>query len=234
MRRHIVEIARLGTASAEVSPAARAGTGNIAARASRRPVHHRPGCSSFRREPENAGGRGTGPAGRGLTLVPIASRAYAIGIHPRMRFAFTVCKPLTGGADSKETSGLQRVCKWHSLAPQPRGPSRGLKCPSGHAKARKRAPAGTCVGCEDPDSEWSRKGARAQCTDASRIRRCRKGLEPSRRLSETTEPRCRPGHRGNKLASRVQSTGRILHTWRTGILVVPSAHRRPCTWSAPQ
>lgn len=33
-------------------------------------------------------------------------------------------------------------------------------------------------------------GTRAHSTDASRNRRCRKGLEPSRRMSETTGPRC--------------------------------------------
>ncbi len=94
--------------------------------------------------------RKAGVAGGDLTRGLIPSCPCAIRTHPRMQIAFAVCKPLTCGADSKETSGLQRVCKWHSLAPQPPGPSRGLKCLSGHAKARKRAPAGTCVGCEQP------------------------------------------------------------------------------------
>ena len=114
-----------------------------------------------RRLPSSRRGAGGKPTGQGsprphesgtkrrnLTPMVIASRLSSIRTHPRMQIAFTVCKPLTGSADSKETSGLQRVCKWHSLAPQPLGPSRGLKCLSGHAKARKRAPAGTCVRCD--------------------------------------------------------------------------------------
>ena len=34
----------------------------------------------------------------------------------------------------------------------------------GTQKARMRVLAVCCVGCEDPDSEWSRKGARARHT----------------------------------------------------------------------
>ena len=178
-----------GPGTAAVRAGGRAGTGRTSPRR-RAAAASSPATGSVsdgrfgRRECRRS--RGTGPADGGLTPLPIASRAYAIGIHQRMRFAFTVCKPRTGSADSKETSGLQRVCKWHSLALQPRGPARGLKCPSGHTKARKRAPAGTCVRCVDPDSEWSPKGARAHHTIAGRNRRCRKGLELLRRLSETT------------------------------------------------
>ena len=53
-----------------------------------------------------------------------------------------------------------------------------------------RALAVRCVGCVEPDSEWSPTGTCAHSTDASRNHRRRKGLEPLRRLSGTTGPRC--------------------------------------------
>ena len=45
-----------------------------------------------------------------------------------------------------------------------------------------------CVGCERKNSEWSPVGTFALHTVMGREGRCRKGLEPKRRLSETTRP----------------------------------------------
>ena len=47
----------------------------------------------------------------------------------------------------------------------------------------------TCVGCEGRSSHWSPTGVRAVHTASGPGGRRRKGLEPSRRLSETTDPR---------------------------------------------
>ena len=46
-----------------------------------------------------------------------------------------------------------------------------------------------CVGCEGRSSHWSPTGVRAVHTASGPGGRCRKGLEPSRHLSETTGPR---------------------------------------------
>ena len=112
----------------------------------------------------------------GVRMYAPSIQAYAPSIHANKKKAKAVCWD---------------VCSEHTLVPiqvwrrmVPKVPERAR-----HARER-RAPAETCVGCVDPDSEWSPKGTRAHHTDASRNRRCRKGLEPSRRLSETTGPRC--------------------------------------------
>ena len=52
-----------------------------------------------------------------------------------------------------------------------------------------------CVGCEEKDSAWSQMGACALHTVIGRNSRRRKGLEPSRRLSETTGPQSPSGYR---------------------------------------
>jgi len=108
--------------------------------------------------------------------------------HPRMPSAYIVCKPLTGSADTKETLGLQRVCKWHSLAPQPPGPTRGLKCPSGHSRVRMRTRHFWCVGCDKPPSVGSGSDLVRSTPSPAICGRCRQGSEPSRRLSDTTLP----------------------------------------------
>ena len=58
----------------------------------------------------------------------------------------------------------------------------------GTQKARMRALAGTCVGCAQPVSAGSGIDPCALHTVVGRNRPCRKGLEPSRRVSETTGP----------------------------------------------
>ena len=45
-----------------------------------------------------------------------------------------------------------------------------------------------CVGCDGKDSAWSQMGSCALHTVIGQNSRCRKELEPSRRLSETTGP----------------------------------------------
>ena len=107
-----------------------------------------------------------------------------------------------------------------------------------------RALAVCCVGCVDPDSEWSPMGTRAHSTDASRNRRCRKGLEPLRHLSKTTGPRslrvfrvavpctevtkpC-PGHNRSEGSCTHGAPGSV------PIDTVPVAHPCPRTWPAAQ
>ena len=68
-------------------------------------------------------------------------------------------------------------------ARQEMAPQGAQSARQGTQKARKRAPAVGCVGCVEPDSEWSLVGTCAHYTDASRNRRSRKGSEPERRLS---------------------------------------------------
>ena len=60
-----------------------------------------------------------------------------------------------------------------------------------HRSLLSRAPAaaGGGVGCDEKNSAWSRRGDCTQHTVIGRNSRRRNGLEPSRRLSETTEPR---------------------------------------------
>ena len=58
----------------------------------------------------------------------------------------------------------------------------------GTQKARMRAPAVCCVGCDQPASAGSGIDPRALHTIASRNRCCRKGLEPVRRLRTAAGP----------------------------------------------
>lgn len=125
---------------------------------------------------------------RDLTPISIAVGSYAIRTHARMLASIRRTLWSIQAAKSQCTQGLGCML-WsiHSSLQQP-GVQRRLKCPSGHARARMRALAVRCVGCVDPDSEWSPKGACALSTIGGGNRRCCKGLEPSRRLSETTGP----------------------------------------------
>ena len=82
----------------------------------------------------------------------------------------------TSRAQSKCCQRSGTYAPAHTISKQQPGAVRRLKCPSGHAVARMRAGRRRRVGCVDPDSEWSPMGTRAHHTDASRNRRCRKGL----------------------------------------------------------
>jgi len=65
-----------------------------------------------------------------------------------------------------------------------------------------------CVGCVDPDSEWSRKGAQVQHTVVDLNPRHRNGLEPSGRLSKTIRPRHLGAFRVAVTASEVHGATR--------------------------
>ena len=105
-------------------------------------------------------------------------------------------------------------------------------------------PASGCVGCDAKDSEWSRRGDCALHTVTGLGGRRRKGLEPSRRLSETTGPRSSGAFRVVVLSAEVTkcgarckrpaafSTHRAPH--RCAGRFVTAAHRNRCTCSADQ
>ena len=81
------------------------------------------------------------------------------------------------------------VCSEHTLVPTQDWRRKAPKVPERARRAREgRAPAGTCVGCEQPTSAGSGLDPRALRIFVGRNCRCRKGFEPSWRVSETAGP----------------------------------------------
>ncbi len=150
-------------------------------------------CRTQQRVPRCA----SGPGCRTFRTRPRAGIAVAVRLTGSGRIAPVIAR--TGRNTARTGADRCRDASPDPVTPAPGRPvSRGRQGEGGGGAAgRSRGVSSGSAGsggirqargvCK-PDSEWSPMGARAHHTITGRNRRCRKGLEPSRRLSETTGP----------------------------------------------
>ena len=177
-------------------------------------------------------GSGADPAqiGRGLPASEagrrVCSRAYGVcpGAYRQQKSSTYRALGVCSGACTRPSQPRRRQA--------PQVPVRARQS----AYARTRKPAASGVTNQTPN--WSNGRSGQSHHHGRNIVPCRtKGvctaLLPPRLLSRTVGPlhlgafRVAVANRGNKIVSRVQSIGGILHTWRTGADAVTAAHRRP-------
>ena len=119
-------------------------------------------------------------------LIPVCGGAYMRYAVPHTTYALTH----TSGKRAKGFSELGRMRQRIHGPQQQYGTPWRQKCTRVHAISAKgaRLPSAAC-GVAKINSARSQMDTRAPHTVVGRNRRCRKGLEPSRRVSETAGPR---------------------------------------------